>query len=56
MAERFDAHAEELGTLVTKENGKKLAEGLFGGGSPSPTLRHNAGMTLTESGIAQTSD
>src|SRR6202042_3609720 len=29
MADRFDAHAEELGTLVTKENGKKIAEGLF---------------------------
>lgn len=24
--DRFDAHAEQLGTLVTKENGKKLAE------------------------------
>src|SRR6202035_2205845 len=49
---RFDAHAEELGTLVTKENGKKIAEGLFEGGSPSPTLRHNAGMALTDTGIA----
>src|SRR5690349_24553460 len=29
MADRFDAHAEELGALVTKENGKKLAEGMF---------------------------
>src|SRR5579863_5460322 len=52
MADRFDAHAEELGTLVTKENGKKIAEGLFEGGSPSPTLRHNAGMALTSTGIA----
>src|SRR5271154_1926076 len=52
MADRFAAHAEELGTLVTKENGKKLAEGLFEGGSPSPTLRHNAGMALTDTGIA----
>ena len=42
MADRFDAHAEELGTLVTKENGKKIGEGLFEGTSPSPTLRHNA--------------
>ena len=33
MADRFDAHAEELGTLVTKENGKKIAEGRFEGGS-----------------------
>ena len=52
LAERFDAHAEELGTLVTKENGKKIAEGLFEGGSPSPTLRHNAAMALTDTGIA----
>src|ERR1700722_3084323 len=52
LAERFDAHAEELGTLVTKENGKKLSEGLFEGGSPSPTLRHNAGMALTDTGIS----
>src|SRR5579863_2957373 len=52
MAERFAAHAEELGTLVTKENGKKIAEGLFEGGSPMPTLRHNAGMALTSTGIA----
>src|SRR5690348_13046212 len=28
MADRFDAHAEKLGPLVTKENGKKLAEGM----------------------------
>jgi betaine-aldehyde dehydrogenase len=50
MADRFDAHADELGTLVTKENGKKLAEGLFEGTSPSPTLRHNAAQALTEVG------
>ena len=24
--DRFEAHAEQLATLVTKENGKKLAE------------------------------
>jgi betaine-aldehyde dehydrogenase len=52
LAERFDAHAEELGTLITKENGKKIAEGLFEGGSPSPTLRHSAGQALTGTGIA----
>lgn len=52
MAARFDAHAEELGTLVTRENGKKLAEGRFEARSPSPTLLHNAGMALTDSGIA----
>jgi betaine-aldehyde dehydrogenase len=52
MADRFDARAEELGTLVTKENGKKIAEGLFEGASPGPTLRHNAAMALTETGIS----
>ena len=52
MADRFDAHAEELGTLVTKENGKKIAEGMFEGGSPGPTLRHTAGQALTDTGIS----
>src|SRR5580692_9931521 len=52
MADRFDAHAEELGTLVTKENGKKIAEGRFEGTSPSPTLRHNAAQALTDTGIS----
>jgi acyl-CoA reductase-like NAD-dependent aldehyde dehydrogenase len=52
MADRFDAHAEELGTLVTRENGKKIAEGLFEGTSPSPTLRHNAAQALTDTGIS----
>jgi betaine-aldehyde dehydrogenase len=52
MAERFDAHAEELGTLVTKGNGKKIAEGLFEGSSPGPTLRHSAAQALTETGIS----
>ena len=36
MADRFDAHAEELGTPVTKENGKILAEGLFERALPAP--------------------
>ena len=35
MADRFDAHAEELGTLVTKENGKKIAEGMVEGHPPA---------------------
>jgi acyl-CoA reductase-like NAD-dependent aldehyde dehydrogenase len=52
MADRFDARAEELGTLVTKENGKKIAEGILEGNSPSPTLRHNAAMALTVTGIS----
>jgi len=48
MAERFDAHAEELGPLVTKENGKKLSEGMSEATLPSDTLRHTAGQALTE--------
>ena len=52
MADRFDARAGELGTLVTRENGKKIAEGLFEGNSPGPTLRHNAAMALTGTGIS----
>jgi betaine-aldehyde dehydrogenase len=52
MADRFDARAEELGTLVTKENGKKIAEGMFEGKSPGPTLRHNAAAALTDTGIS----
>ena len=44
MADRFDAHAEELGTLVTKEIGKKLDQGMF----ESTT----AGQVLTETGIS----
>src|ERR1700678_717311 len=52
LADRFEAHAEELGTLVTKENGKKIAEGLFEGTSPSPTLRHAAAQAFTDTGIS----
>ena len=51
MAERFDAHVEELGPLVTKENGKKLAEGMSEATLPSDTLRHTAGQALTDTGI-----
>jgi betaine-aldehyde dehydrogenase len=42
MADCFDARAEELGTLVTKENGKKLAEGMFESTTAGTTLRHAA--------------
>ena len=51
MAERFDAHANELGPLVTKENGKKLTEGMFEAALPSVTLRHCAAQALTDTGI-----
>jgi betaine-aldehyde dehydrogenase len=50
MAERFDAHAEELGVLITKENGKK--EGPLEATFPGVTLRHTAAQALTDTGIA----
>jgi betaine-aldehyde dehydrogenase len=52
MAEAFDARAEELGPLVTKENGKKLAEGMLEATVPGLTLRHTAGQALTDTGIS----
>jgi betaine-aldehyde dehydrogenase len=52
MADRFDAHAEELGRLVTMENGKKLAEGMQEGSLPAVTLRHTASQALTDTGIS----
>jgi betaine-aldehyde dehydrogenase len=52
MADRFDAHAEELGRLVTMENGKKLAEGMREATLPGVTLRHAAAQALTETGIS----
>jgi hypothetical protein len=39
MADRFDAHAEELGTLVTKENGKKTASAACAAPWPSRSSR-----------------
>ena len=47
MADRFDAHAEELGTLVTKEIGKKLDQGTFESTTAGATFRHTAGQVLT---------
>ena len=52
MAERFDAHAEELGPLVTKENGKKRAEGMLEATFPGVTLRHAAAQALTDTGTS----
>jgi betaine-aldehyde dehydrogenase len=50
MADRFDAHADELGRLVTMENGKKLAEGMREATRPGITLRHAAAQALTDTG------
>jgi betaine-aldehyde dehydrogenase len=52
MADRFDAHADELGALVTKENGKILAQGMFESTTAGGTLRHNAAEALTDTGIS----
>jgi betaine-aldehyde dehydrogenase len=52
MADRFDSYADELGRLVTKENGKKLAEGMFESSTAGMTLRYNASEALTEAGIS----
>src|ERR1700749_2288622 len=52
MADRFDAHADELGALVTKENGKILAQGMFESSTAGATLRRNAGEALTDTGIS----
>ena len=52
IADRFDAHADELGTLVTKENGKKLAEGMLEPVFASVNLRHSAAQVLTDTGTA----
>jgi betaine-aldehyde dehydrogenase len=48
MADRFGR--EELGRLVTMENGKKLSEGMMEGLLPSLTLSHCAGQALTDTG------
>src|SRR6201987_764755 len=52
LADRFEARAEEVGTLVTKENGKKFAEGMLEGRFPVPTLRYSAAQALTGGGTA----
>jgi acyl-CoA reductase-like NAD-dependent aldehyde dehydrogenase len=52
MADRFDAHSDELGALVTKENGKILAQGMFESTTAGATLRHDAAEALTDTGIS----
>ena len=52
MADRFDAHADELGALVTKENGKILAQGMFESTSAGATLRYAGAQALTATGIS----
>jgi betaine-aldehyde dehydrogenase len=52
MAERFDAHADELGRLVTQESGKILVHGMLESSSAGATLRHNAVLAETDDGIS----
>lgn len=52
MADRFDAHADELGRLVTQENGKKIGEGMLEPLFASVSLRHSAAQALADTGIS----
>src|SRR5215207_8610337 len=52
LAGRFEARAPELAVMLTRENGKTLAEATGEVGAPAATLRHNAAQTLTEVGTA----
>jgi betaine-aldehyde dehydrogenase len=51
LAEGFQARAPELALMLTRENGKTLAEATGEVGAPAGTLRHNAAQALTEVGI-----
>src|SRR5580658_4076856 len=52
MADKFDARAGELGALVTKENGKILAQGMFESTTAGATLRYAGAQALTGTGIS----
>jgi betaine-aldehyde dehydrogenase len=52
LAERFEARASELALMLTRENGKTLAEATVEVGAPPLTLRHNAAQAMTEVGTA----
>src|SRR5215218_7930660 len=41
LAGRFEARAPELAVMLTRENGKTLAEATGEVGAPAATLRHN---------------
>jgi acyl-CoA reductase-like NAD-dependent aldehyde dehydrogenase len=53
MGELFDAHAAELAALISRENGKLVAEAEFESQSAGRTLRHAAAQVMTETGITQ---
>jgi betaine-aldehyde dehydrogenase len=52
LAELFEVRAPELAPMLTRENGKTLAEATREVGAPAATLRHCAAQTLTELGTA----
>ncbi|MEH0420781.1 aldehyde dehydrogenase family protein [Streptomyces sp. B21-083] len=52
MAERLEAHAEELALQLTRENGKHLREATLEVFSTPSTLRHNAGLAVIDAGAA----
>jgi betaine-aldehyde dehydrogenase len=52
LAELFQARASELALILTRENGKTLAEATGEVGAPAAILRHNAAQALTEVGTA----
>ena len=52
LAERFEARAPELALMLTRENGKTLAEATGEVGAPAAMLRHSAAQALTEVGTA----
>ena len=51
LAEAFEAHAAELALMLTRENGKTLAEAALEIGAAA-TLRHSAAQAVTEIGTA----
>jgi acyl-CoA reductase-like NAD-dependent aldehyde dehydrogenase len=52
LAEGFEARAPELALMLTRENGKALAEATREVGAPAGTLRRNAAQALAEVGTA----
>jgi betaine-aldehyde dehydrogenase len=52
LAERFEARAPELALMLTRENGKTLAEATGEVRATAAILRHSAAQALTEVGTA----
>jgi betaine-aldehyde dehydrogenase len=52
LAELFEARAPELALMLTRENGKTLAQATGEVGAPAAMLRHNAAQALIEVGTA----